>query len=642
MFYKWLFFFFLLPVCLWAQTSHTVQLYEENKLWGLKLIDPITPAVYDTLIRISKTNLFIAKKHGKGFNSTGIITDKGKIIIPFSYLQITPNGKYYIASKWEHNTVVQGVVSPANKIILNLRFNKVKLFNNFWIASTVAGELQLYSIAGSLLNSINADSVSITANNQYLLVHKAGKIGLINAEGRELFPPQFKQIINKNGNWETTPYGKWQIISESDTTVVFADTLKIWDNNHLIIGLNDNFFNSTKNKIIGKSYASIVAITSNLAITKKGTLYGVVNKLGEEIMTPSFGNMNYAKGYFYTKNNNMWSVYDSLGKRRTVFRYDSIGRITNGLFPIKRKGKWGFMNRDGKEVIHCIYDSKASFRKGKAIIKYFGATGIIDTNGSWVVKPQTEKVLDYSYNFYITNKENLYYLKNYANELIYFTSNTLIFKNETIYEIRDGYTNKISSLGALVNNTPAKSEEGSEFWQIIKIGGKYGFESLQGRLTITYRYDSLYIFSEGLAAFKLRGKWGFINNKEEIVIQPIFTKVTSFKNGISIVNQNGSTGLLRVNGSYSLRPKFASIMPLKANLWLVKEDGFYGVYNSDGQLIIQPKFDRINYIADNLIIVSRNGKYGLLDITGKNVLPRIYDYIGYEKQFELLILKLIP
>ena len=638
MFYKWLFLFSLLPACLWAQTSHTAQLYQENKLWGLKLVNPITPAVYDTLIPISKTNLFIAKKHGKGFNSTGVITDKGKITIPFSYLQITPNGKHYIISKWEHNTVVQGVVSSANKIILSLRFNEIKRFNNFWIASTFAEELQLFDVAGNLINSINADSVSITANNQYLLVHKAGKIGLVNAEGNELYSPRFKQIINKNGNWETTLYGKWQIISESDTTVIFADTLKPWGNSHSIIGLNDNFFISTKNKLIGQSYASISAVTSNLAITKRGELYGVVNNLGEEIMTPSFGSMFFSKGYFYTRNNSKWSVYDSLGKRRSVFTYDSIGSIANGLFPVKRKGKWGFMNRNGQEVIHCIYDSKANFRKGKAIIRYFGATGIIDLKGNWVVKPKAENITDYSYNFYIYKKNGVYYLTNYNNELIYFSSNKLIFKNEIIYEIRDGYINKISSLGRLVNNAPKKTEEGSEFWQIIKIGSKYGFENLQGRLTITYRYDSLLLFSEGLAAFKLRGKWGFINDKEEIVIQPIFTRVTSFKNGISIVNQNGSTGLIRINGSYSLKPTFDSIIPFKANLWLVKEDGLYGVYSSDGKIIIQPKFDRINYISDNLIIVIRSGKYGSLDVAGKNILPRIYDYIGYEKKFRLLIL----
>ncbi len=638
MFYKWLFFFFLLPACLWAQINQSAQLYQENRLWGLKLNNPITPAVYDTIIPITNTNLFIAKKHGKGFNSTGIISNKGKNIIPFNYRKITPTNNYYIVHKWEHNIVVQGVVSPTNKIVLNLRFNEIKSFNNFWIARTFSGGLQLFNTDGSLIKTINADSVSVTENSQYLLLHKAGKVGILNANGIELFPPKFKQIINKNGNWEAIPYAKWQVISKRDTIVVFADTLKVWGNNYSIVGLNNNFLISARNKQIGKSYESIHAVTSNLAITKRGTLHGVVTKLGEEVLTPSFGNMYFAKGYFYTKNNNKWSVYDSLGKKRSVFKYDSIGSIANGLFPIKRKGKWGFMNRDGKEVIHCIYDSEANFRKGKAIIQYFGATGIIDTNGNWIVKPQIGKILDYSYNFYITKKEDLYYLKNYTNELIYFTSNTLIFKNETIFEIRDGYTNKVSSLGRLINNTP-QPEEGSKHWQIIKIGGKYGFENTQGLLKITYRYDSLFLFTEGLAAFKLREKWGFINEHEEIIVQPLFNKVTPFKNNLAIVTQHGKKGLLRSNGSFLLKPKFDNIMPIDKNLWLVKENELYGIYNINGKIIIQAKFDEIKYVYKSLIIVIRNDKYGGMDNQGVSVLPRIYDYIGYDNRYKLLILK---
>jgi len=641
MFYRWLFFFSLLPTYLWAQTNQTIQLYEENRLWGLKSTNPITPAVYDTLILISGSNLFIAKKHGKGLNSTGVISDKGKVIIPFRYLKIRPDNKYYVVKRWENNSLVQGVVSASNKTVLNLRFAKIQSFNNFWIASTFAGELQLFNTDGILIKSIHADSVTVTKNTQYLLVHKAGKAGLLNASGTELFPPEFKHIINKNGNWETTPYNKWQIISKTDTILFFADTLKTWGNDNVIIGLNKNFIISNKQKYLGNAYETIIAVTPNLAITKKYTLYGVVNKLGQEIMTPSFGDMYFSKGYFYTKNNSKWSVYDSLGNRKSVFTYDSIGSIANGLFPIKRKGKWGFMNRNGKEVIHCIYDAKANFRKGKAIIKYFGATGIIDTNGNWIVKPQATQILDYSYNFYIAKKENLYYLKNYLNELIYFTSNSLVFKNETIFEIRDGYTNTVSSLGTLISNKAAAAK-GSEFWQIIKIGNKYGFENTQGLLKITYRYDSLLLFSEGLAAFKLRGKWGFINDKEEIIIQPIFTKVTPFKNGISIVNQHENTGLIHSSGSYSLKPKFESITYFAHNIWLVKEDGLYGIYNSDGKIIVQAKFDEINYANNNFIIVIRNGKYGTVDFNGKSILPRIYNYIGFDEKDELLILKHAP
>ncbi len=638
MFYKWLLFACLLPIGLLGQTTEGVQIYLENKLWGLENAKPITPAVYDTLIRVDERNLFIAKKHGKGFNSTGVITSKGKIIIPFNYWQITPSANVFIVSKWEHNLVTYGVINQSNNTILPIRYEQISNFSNFWVGKLFSGELQLFNFKGAFIKQVNADSISVSNNTQYLLIHKRGKVGLIGSNGNKIFEPNYKKIGKKENRWEVEKFATWQIVNNKDTLALQADTVKLWGKNHLIVGINNNSYLTNNAKLLSKSYKSINAVSPTLAIVKSELLSGAINIEGEELMAPSFGQMYYAKGYFYTQKNNKWAVYDSLGKKRSVFNYDSIGLIANGLFPIKRNGKWGFMNREGKEVIHCIYDIEANFSKGKAIIQYFGSTGIIDLSGRWVVKPKAEKITDYSSNFYIFKKGNLYYLKNYDDELIYFTSNKLVFRNETIYQIKDGYTNRVTSLGTLVANTRTVTK-GSQWWQIIKIGAKYGFEDLQGVLKITYRYDSLLPFSEGLAGFKLRGKWGYINEDEIIQIQPLYDEVNKFKNSVALVSQNGNKGLVKPNGTFILKPKFDQLSFIGNNLWLVKKNGLVGIYDASGKVIIQSKFDRINYVNSDLIIVIRNGKFGVVDSTGKSIIPRIYDYIGFDTKLKLLILK---
>ncbi|MCF6352161.1 MAG: WG repeat-containing protein [Cyclobacteriaceae bacterium] len=638
MFYKWIIFACLLPIGLLGQTIKGVQMYHENKLWGLENTKPITPAVYDTLIKVGERNLFIAKKHGKGFNSTGVITSKGKIIIPFNYWQVIPSANAFIVSKWEHNLITYGVINQSNNTILHIRYKQISDFSNFWVGQSFSGDLQLFNLKGVFIKQVNADSISISNNTQYLLVHKRGKVGLIGSNGNEIVAPKYKKIYKKEDHWEVEKFAIWQIISSKDTLVLQADTVKTWNKEHLIVGINNNFYLTKNTELLSKSYRSIDAVSPTLAIVKSELVSGSITIKGEEVIAPSFRQMYYAKGYFYTKKNNKWAVYDSLGKKRSVFNYDSIGSIANGLFPIKRNGKWGFMNREGKEVIHCIYDIEANFSKGKAIIQYFGSTGIIDLNGHWVVKPKAEKITDYSSNFYIFKKGNLYYLKNYDNELIYFASNKLVFKNELIYQIKDGYTNRVTSLGTLVANTRTVIE-GSQSWQIIKIGAKYGFEDPQGVLKIAYRYDSLLPFSEGLAGFKLRGKWGYINEDEIIQIQPLYDEVTQFENGVALVSQNGHKGLVKSNGTFILKPKFNQLSLIESNLWLVKKNGLVGVYDTSGKVIIQPKFDRINYVNSDLIIVIRNGKFGVVDSTGKSVIPRIYDYIGFDTILKLLILK---
>lgn len=640
MFYKWVIIFCLLPHYLAAQESVSPMLYQENGLWGLKEDKPLTPAVYDTLIPIKNGSYFIAKKHKSRtyINSTGVISSKGKSIIPFNYLEITETGSNYVVKKWENGTVKTGVVSQSNSVILNVRFKMIQSVSKHWIVQSFTDEIYIYNLDGSILKQINADSVSLSPDSHFIYTFKGSKIGLVDYNGNILFAPKFKTIVLKNGNWKTTAFNQWRIISSSDTITIYADSTQIWDSQTFILGINSNYQISTLNERVGKPYKSIQITAPSLAITKKLNLYGAIHKNGDQIIAPIFNKIYFFKGYFYAYKNHHWALYDSLGNKKSVLKYDSIGSVNDGLFPIYRKGKWGFMNRNGKEIIHCIYDSPAHFEKGKAIISYFGAMGIIDPKGDWIVKPNYKEITDYSFNFYIYKINNLYYLKNYAGELIYFSPHQLIFKDETIYEIRDQNKNEITSLGTKAKNNSKVSKKNNS-WHIIKIAAKYGFVDTNGLLKITYRYDSLMPYSEGLAAFRLRNKWGFINVDEQIIIQPHFSEVTSFKSGISIITKNNKKGLINSKGKYILTPKYDSITILKDNIWLVKLKGLSGLFKSNGNIIIQPKYNLIEFINDKLIIINSNKKYGAFDINGTSILPRVYNYIGYNYENKILLLK---
>lgn len=632
----------LLPGFCLAQQAATSSVYQENKLWGLANEKPITPAVYDTLIAITNESSWIAKKHKAEeiVNSMGVISEKGKIIIPFKYLSITPSQGDYIVQKWVNNEVVYGVLSQSNKPIINIRYKNILPLSNYWVVQS-SQEIHLYNNMGGMFKKIVSDSVLLSPHPDFIITYHNGKSGLVNKQGLVIYAPQFKSINYKNNTWITTEFSKWEIISNTDTTTVYTDSLQIWDRQTYVSGINGNYYVERKNKSLSKTYQSINIIAPSFAISKKAHLYGVITKTGAEVLPPNKNRITYKKGYFYTYKNKFWDLYDSLGNKRSVFRYDSIGTIEDGLFPIKRKGKWGFMNRNGQEVIHCIYDSNAQFKNGKAIIKYYGANGIIDPQGNWIVKPIYENITGYSFNFFIYKENGTYYLKNYQNELIYFSNHKLIFKGETIYEVRASKKNEISAVGTLVKIDTVLAED-PHHWRIIKVGEKYGFEDVNGLLKITYRYDSLKPFTENLAAFKLRGKWGFINSSEEIVIQPHYNAVTPFKNGFTIITKKGKMGLLRPDGKFILKPKFDAIHNLQNDLWLVKEDGFTGLFNSKGNIIIQPKYEQITYINENLIILLKNGIYGAVDIKGISVLPRAYHYIGYDKRTKQLLLKKSP
>lgn len=634
MFYKWLLFLFFLPLVLFSQGINSSAFYTENGLWGIGTQEkPITPATYDTLIATSDGTYFIARKHKalSTVNTTGLLSEKGKVIIPHQYLNIVPGNGAFLVSQWVNGETRFGVLSNSNEVVLSTRFKAIQPLREFWMAKSQSNELKLYNQVGSIICGVDADSLVSTNNLNYFYTYKDGRKGLLSTSGREVIPPQYAQIENRNGEWIATPFPTWEIIQESDSSIYTADSIRIW-NNTLIMGYGNLFYLEKDNQRISKTYDAIWPTPNNLAVTKVKNGYGALSIAGKEVLPNRFQFVYVVDGYLYAQKDSYWSLYDSLGVKKTVFTYDSIGTASEGLFSIQRKGKWGFMNRQGVEVIHCIYDTSSSFKNGKSIIRYFNREGIIDHEGNWVVKPIYDDILSYSFDFYIARLGYQYFMKNYEGEIIYFSSTPIPASyNPIIEQTPDGYIKEFAE-----DSIPKNG------WKIINVNGKYGFEGWDGLLKITYRYDSLLPFSEELAAFKLRGKWGFINRYEQIVVQPHFSEVSSFSKGLSKVKQNGKYGLINKQGGFILKPKYENLKPVNENLWLVTEEGKKGLYDSSGAIILHPLLDNVIYVDYKHIIVKKNGKYGLVDVHGASILPRIYDYIGYDKTNKILMLKKNP
>ena len=537
-----------------------------------------------------------------------------------------------MVSQWVNGETRCGVLSSSNDPILSIRFKSIKPILNLWEAVSQTGELKLYDQSGTVICGVDADSLSPTNTNNYLYSYKDGKVGLLTTSGTEISPPGYVKIDKIDRKWMATPYPTWEVIQGKDTLHYIADSIRIWNNGTLIKGYRYLYYLEKNNERKSQTYNSIRPTNDNLAITQRNKSFGVISISGRVILPTKFQDVYETDGLLYAKQNNHWSLYDSLGTKKTVFTYDSIGTATEGLFPILRKGKWGFMNRQGVEVIHCIYDTPAVFKNGKSVIRYFGREGIIDLEGNWVVKPLYNAIIDYSYDFYIARLEEQYFVKSYLGEIIYFSTNPIVIENGSFKEIKpEDETKTYVGLSSDEDN-----------WNIIFVNGKYGFEGPDGLLKVTYRYDSLLPYYEGLAAFKLRGKWGFIDRYEQIVVQPRFSEVSSFSNGLSKVKKEGNYGLIDKRGTFVLKPNYDDLKHIKNKVWLATQQDKKGLYNERGAVILHPLLDNIIYISDEMIIVVKNNKYGVVDSNGASILPRIYDFIGYDSDHNALLLKRNP
>lgn len=84
----------------------------------------------------------------------------------------------------------------------------------------------------------------------------------------------------------------------------------------------------------------------------------------------------------------------------------------------------------------------------------------------------------------------------------------------------------------------------------VKLYGKWGYISKDGKPAIPYKYDDAKTFSEGLAPVMLYRKWGFINAKGELVIPFRYNEASSFKDGLASVDNGMTEGYINKDGEW--------------------------------------------------------------------------------------------
>lgn len=272
---------------------------------------------------------------------------------------------------------------------------------------------------------------------------------------------------------------------------------------------------------IPKSYYKNVSCTANsnyfLAVKDFGAPVALINKQGKSVADLS--------------------------------RYQKVDtdKISSGLFPVMRNGHVGYLNMQGREVIPVMYNAindgqgwARPVSEGRIVVKQGNHYGVIDTSNKTVV-PFSAAISE---------------IDNYKGSL------ARVRKNKTISWIdKDGNAknsasqndnNKTDSsknqLDSRIDNHPTANTKmplplANRFTtlQSRQQDGKWGFVDDDNVLMITYSFDEVRPFSEGLAGVRIDSEWGFINLGGELVIPFKFNDFDSF------------------NGRYKEKPSFVLV-----------------------------------------------------------------------------------
>ena len=205
-------------------------------------------------------------------------------------------------------------------------------------------------------------------------------------------------------------------------------------------------------------------------------------------------------------------------------RYQKVDadKISGGLLPVLRNGRVGYVNMQGRETIPAMYDMLKESQgwarpvsEGRIVVKQNGHYGVIDTANKTIV-PFSAAISD---------------IDDYRGGM------TRVRKNQAISWLdkngkptRDPNSNSKADSQTSTTNENAKdmqqSAPSSPFTtlQPRQQDGRWGFVDDNNVTMITYSFDEVRPFSEGLAGVRIDSEWGFVNLGGELVIPFRFDK----------------------------------------------------------------------------------------------------------------------
>lgn len=214
------------------------------------------------------------------------------------------------------------------------------------------------------------------------------------------------------------------------------------------------------------------------------------------------------------------ALIDKNGKRvidLSAYQKAAGDKLRSGLLPIQRNNKVGYLNMQGREVVPAMYDILANggdnqgwaraVSEDRIVVKKDGRFGVINTMNQVIVPFSSE----------FTN------MNDYQGGRIKVTSRTqgslLLDKQGNVIKTpppAPSQTEKKDTSSAAPIEPPVKLPFTTLYPS--QKNGRWGFVDDKEVLMITYSFDEVMPFSEGLAGVRIDNNWGFVNLGGELVI----------------------------------------------------------------------------------------------------------------------------
>ncbi len=337
--------------------------------------------------------------------------------------------------------------------------------------------------------------------------------------------------------------------------------------------------------------------------------YGIVNTNGEIILPNVFkytyGGDSYNKILYIE---NKYGLFSLAEKRWAIpIENDNIESLNSNFFATKKNGKFTIVDFNDKPVTDKTWYSIKTISSLENYVKvsekrngstYYGVFSLLEKK---LVIPC--KYLDLYRTYNNTNifkvkdaNSSKYNLININNELLFKNwynsigvpsdiSNRFIVNKNNTYGVVDSSEKVIIPLTYMSISISAYSD-GSHLSKNSE--GKYGFMTIEGKVTLPFEYD------------KLDKKYGSNN---------------------IISSKNSKCGIVRINSGLPqeiISCDYDDITNLEKVL-IIKKDGKFGLLNGNGKMVVNPIYDNLEIFGNKIVIAKIKGKYEILNDQGQKI-----------------------
>jgi hypothetical protein len=470
--------------------------------------------------------------------------------------------------------------------------------------------------------------IAIAAQDLRLIRNNRGLFGFVNAKGDTVVKPVYRSkpgLFKEERAIVRGANNKFAIIDTKGKELFPAkyDAIQGFSNGYSIVTMNYADSNRPQVNTYSTPYGK-----------KTFTLYGLIDRNGNEIIPPLYDGVNgdFSNGWFVRASlpNYKYKYFTSNGDTLVLPAYSSLmlDKIDGKKFLATKGGRYGIIDNKWNELVPFEYNYIRVEDNGLLVLTQDGKSGIMDTKLKWILKPSYKSIQKFYKGYAIVQdtagKFGAINEKAVVTTPIQYPSLMAIDKAWSPFAVVE---NKGMGMSGMVNLATGKlvipvqysfnTYNYSDGFIQFRRDNKKGLLDSTGKELFFDMYDDFSPgFLDGMAWVMKDKQYGFMDTKGVLAIPAQYQSVRGFSNGLAIVKQNNKYGMIDKQGKPVLPAEYDDILGFSEDMSVIKKDNLYGFIDKTGKVVIPPAYTYASSFDGGNAFVQKDGQYFYIDKKG--------------------------